>query len=91
MVEALLRPDTAPDLTTGNMGLDTVMVVRNDWGCLNLGIFLGDDYCLGVKNAALQAIEFGKDGQPFYCQGSYDNFDKIIATIDKSVDKGNYH
>ncbi|MGB7085344.1 MAG: hypothetical protein WBD47_07315 [Phormidesmis sp.] len=45
---------------------------------------------LGDRLDSLQTIEFGREGKPFYFQGPYDNADKVIATLDKSVGKGNY-
>jgi hypothetical protein len=36
-------------------------------------------------------VEFGKDGQPFFISGPYDNVNSIIAKLDKSVGAGNYH
>jgi len=35
-------------------------------------------------------IEFGKDGKPFYMSGPYDNVEKIINTLKKSVGDGNF-
>ncbi|MBE9062172.1 hypothetical protein [cf. Phormidesmis sp. LEGE 11477] len=38
----------------------------------------------------LPTLEFGKDGKPLYVNGPYDNADKVIKTLEKSVGKGNY-
>ena len=35
-------------------------------------------------------IEFGKDGQPFYISGPYDNVGKITAQLNAAVGEGNY-
>ncbi len=39
----------------------------------------------------INEIEFGKEGQPYYCSGPYDNVNKIINTLNKNVGEGNYH
>ncbi|WP_237720512.1 hypothetical protein [Rhodococcus opacus] len=36
-------------------------------------------------------IEFGKDGQPFYLNGPYDNSAAVIRTLERSVGAGNFH
>ena len=36
-------------------------------------------------------IEFGRDGQPFYLNGPYDNPAAVIATLERSVGAGNFH
>ncbi|WP_237724232.1 MULTISPECIES: hypothetical protein [unclassified Rhodococcus (in: high G+C Gram-positive bacteria)] len=36
-------------------------------------------------------IEFGKDGQPFYLNGPYDNPAAVIRTLERSVGAGNFH
>jgi hypothetical protein len=46
---------------------------------------------LGLRPNRLIPLEFGKNGKPNYINGPYDNTDKIIATLDKSVGKGNYN
>jgi hypothetical protein len=46
---------------------------------------------LGDRLPSLQSITFGKDGQPFYISGPYDNVDKITRTLNNSVGQGNYH
>ncbi len=45
---------------------------------------------LGTWDAS-QRIECGKDGQPFYFCGPYDNSKKILDTLTKSVGEGNFH
>lgn len=35
-------------------------------------------------------IEFGKDGRYFYSEGPEDNSDKILATLEKNIGKGNF-
>lgn len=35
-------------------------------------------------------LEFGKDGQPFYLSGPYDNVSKILSTLNRTVGEGNY-
>ena len=46
---------------------------------------------LGERPDALIELEFGRDGQPFYCDGPYDNPQKVIQTLEKSVGAGNFH
>ncbi|MCP4357126.1 MAG: hypothetical protein GY796_03795 [Chloroflexi bacterium] len=36
-------------------------------------------------------IPLGKDGQPFFISGPYDNVDRVIRTLDRNVGQGNYH
>jgi hypothetical protein len=35
-------------------------------------------------------IEFGKDGQPFYLNGPYDNPAAVLRTLERSVGAGNF-
>ena len=35
-------------------------------------------------------LEFGKDGKPFYFSGPYDNPQRIIQTLERTVGKGYY-
>ena len=37
------------------------------------------------------AITFGRDGEPFYVQGPYDNPNTVLRTLTKSVGKDNFH
>lgn len=46
---------------------------------------------LGLRPERLIPIKFGKDGQPFYMGGPYDNAEKIIRTLEASVGAGNFH
>lgn len=46
---------------------------------------------LGLRPEQLIPIEFGKDGKPYYINGPYDNADRIAATLNQSVGKGNYN
>ncbi|MGV9871011.1 hypothetical protein [Rhodococcus koreensis] len=36
-------------------------------------------------------IGFGRDGQPFYLNGPYDNPAAVIGTLERSVGAGNFH
>ena len=45
---------------------------------------------LGERPETLPELTFGRNGKPFYFQGPYDNSEKIIATLNKSVGEGNY-
>ena len=36
-------------------------------------------------------LEFGRDGQPFFMSGPYDDPDKILKTLRRSVGEGNFH
>jgi len=36
-------------------------------------------------------IGFGRDGQPYFQQGPYDNPTRVMRTLDRSVGPGNYH
>jgi hypothetical protein len=51
---------------------------------------LGDREAFQKNRAALPALEFGRDGQPFYFSGPYDNPSKVLSTLEKSVGKNNY-
>ena len=46
---------------------------------------------LGQRPESLPDLTFGKDGKPFYFDGPYDNPQKIIRTLEKSVGKGNFN
>lgn len=46
---------------------------------------------LGLRPETLMPIEFGKDGQPFFMSGPYDNVDKVLKTLEASVGSGNFH
>lgn len=37
------------------------------------------------------AIRFGRDGKPFYIQGPYDDAERIMRTLDRTVGRDNYH
>lgn len=45
---------------------------------------------LGGEPETLMPLEFGKDGQPFYMSGPYDNAEKIIQTLKRSVGEDNF-
>jgi predicted transcriptional regulator len=45
---------------------------------------------LGPRAAQLQPIEFGQSGKPFYCSGPYDNPQKVIQTLRRTVGEGNF-
>lgn len=45
---------------------------------------------LGDREAHLPQLDFGKDGKPMYFSGPYDNPDKVLATLEKSVGKDNF-
>lgn len=46
---------------------------------------------LGLRPETLIPIEFGKDGQPFFMSGPYDNTEQVIKTLEASVGAGNFH
>ncbi|HIK46119.1 MAG TPA: DNA-binding response regulator [Leptolyngbyaceae cyanobacterium M65_K2018_010] len=46
---------------------------------------------LGSRPETLLPLEFGKDGQPFFISGPYDNAEKIIKTLQATVGEGNFH
>lgn len=46
---------------------------------------------LGLRPETLLPIEFGKDGQPFFMSGPYDDADQVIKTLEASVGPGNFH
>ena len=46
---------------------------------------------LGLRPEQLIPIEFGKDGQPLYFSGPYDDADKIVKTLEANVGKDNFH
>lgn len=46
---------------------------------------------LGPRPDPLPDLEFGKDGQPFFIAGPYDDAAKNIATLRKNVGEGNFH
>jgi hypothetical protein len=37
------------------------------------------------------AVEFGRDGKPFYIEGPYDNVDAILRKLARTAGEGNYH
>ena len=63
----------------------------------NLGFEPGSDFNtkaqahLGLQPETPIPIEFGRDGQPYYVSGPYDNPEKIIKTLEASVGEGNFH
>jgi hypothetical protein len=46
---------------------------------------------LGQRPEQLIEIEFGQNGKPMYVNGPYDNSDKIIDTLRRSVGDDNFH
>lgn len=50
-------------------------------------------YILEEDNDDVELIEleFGKDGEPFYFSGPYDNVIQILQKLNASVGEGNYH
>jgi hypothetical protein len=36
-------------------------------------------------------VEFGRDGQPFFIAGPYDNVQAILRQLDRTAGEGNYH
>ncbi len=46
---------------------------------------------LGLRPETLLPVEFGKDGQPFFMSGPYDDVDQVIKTLEASVGEGNFH
>ncbi|MGF1568699.1 MAG: DNA-binding response regulator [Nodosilinea sp.] len=46
---------------------------------------------LGLRPDSLIPIKFGKDGQPFFMSGPYDDSEKILRTLEASVGIGNFH
>ena len=43
-----------------------------------------------TDDVALIEVEFGKDGKPFFINGPYDNVQKVVNTLKKSVGEGNF-
>ena len=39
----------------------------------------------------IDEVEVGENGQPLFISGPHDNVNKILATLDKNVGKGNYN
>jgi hypothetical protein len=37
------------------------------------------------------AIEFGRDGMPYYVEGPYDNGNRILGTLNRTVGRDNFH
>ncbi|MGF1522338.1 MAG: hypothetical protein ACFBSF_08480 [Leptolyngbyaceae cyanobacterium] len=46
---------------------------------------------LGLQPETPIAIEFGREGKPYYISGPYDNPEKIIKTLEANVGEGNFH
>jgi hypothetical protein len=46
---------------------------------------------LGEPAGVLPAIGFGREGQPFYINGPYDNARTVLATLERTRGAGNYH
>lgn len=44
-----------------------------------------------TEDIELIDLEFGKDGQPYYISGPYDDVPRILNTLNRSVGEGNYH
>ncbi|MGB3311428.1 MAG: hypothetical protein WBG32_05145 [Nodosilinea sp.] len=45
---------------------------------------------LGLRPETLIPIEFGKDGQPFFMSGPYDNAEQVIKTLEANVGADNF-
>jgi hypothetical protein len=45
----------------------------------------------GDPDASDETVPLGQDGKPLYIAGPYDNPERIIRTLDKTVGPGNYH
>lgn len=43
-----------------------------------------------TEDVPLVDVEFGKNGKPFFMNGPYDNIQKCLLTLNKSVGQGNY-
>ncbi|MBL7815897.1 MAG: hypothetical protein JNL70_12855 [Saprospiraceae bacterium] len=43
-----------------------------------------------TEDIELIELEFGKDGKPLFINGPYDNVQKVLNTLNKSVGQGNY-
>ena len=43
-----------------------------------------------TEDVELIEIEFGKNGKPYFINGPYDNVQKVVNTLNKSVGDGNY-
>lgn len=43
-----------------------------------------------TEDVELIDVEFGKNGKPFFMNGPYDNIQKVVSMLDKSVGRGNY-
>lgn len=46
---------------------------------------------LGLRPETLIPIEFGKDGQPFFMNGPYDDTARVIKTLEANVGAGNFN
>ena len=61
-----------------------------------LGFYPNKDFATGkyilddLDDLEYIEVEFGKAGKPFFISGPFDNVDKIIATLNRSVGEGNY-
>jgi hypothetical protein len=45
----------------------------------------------GLVDEGIDDIEFGREGKPYYIAGPFDQPDRIIKTLQKSVGDGNFH
>lgn len=45
----------------------------------------------GGRLDGLLPLQFGRDGKPYYIAGPYDDAEKIVATLEKAVGRGNFH
>jgi hypothetical protein len=99
-----LQYETTVKFTSGNFGEDFEEITLAQaqsivFGAVDYAAGLGfnphPDFMrakphLGVRLDDLTSIEFGKDGKPYYINGPHDQPDRIIATLNRSVGKGNY-
>lgn len=44
-----------------------------------------------LVDEGIDDIEFGRDGMPYYISGPFDQPERIIKTLQKSVGEGNFH
>jgi hypothetical protein len=99
-----LQYETTVKFTSGNFGEDFEEITLAQaqsivFGAVDYAAGLGFDphsdftqakSHLGPRLDDLTPIEFGKDGKPYYINGPHDQPDRIIATLNRSVGKGNY-
>ncbi len=85
----------------GKIPIDYTLAHNIIFGCIayseDLGFKPEKDWAItqmileeDTEDVELIEVEFGKNGKPYFINGPYDNVQKVVNTLNKSVGQGNY-